>query len=165
MQEFTTEEDFVSNYIVKHSDSIKRYAVQLTYPHHEIADDLFQETAYHCLKSSHSYIHQDSTEAWIKTIMRNIYINELKSAYHRNTCFTEVFNECEDDVSADTTIPIDDLYHAIEYLNSDEKVIITMRLQGYSYDEIATTTHKKIGTIKSSIHRIKARLKSLLGDV
>ena len=97
--------------------------------------------------------------------MRNIYINELKSAYHRNTCFTEVFNECEDDVSADTTVSIDELYNAIEHLNSDEKVIITMRLQGYSYDEIATTTHKKIGTIKSSIHRIKARLKSLLGDV
>ena len=162
MQEIIQEDNFISNYIVKHSDSIKRYATQLTYPHHEIADDLFQETAYHCLRSSHSYIHQDATEAWIKTIMRNIYINELKSAYHRNTYFTEHFSDSEDEVSTDTTVSIDDLYHAIEHLNPDEKVIITMRLQGYSYDEIATTTHKKIGTIKSSIHRIKARLRVLL---
>lgn len=165
MQEFTTEEDFVSNYIVKHSDSIKRYAEQLTYPHLENADDLFQDTAYQCLKNAHCYTHQDTTDAWIKTIMRHIFINKLNSAYHRNTRLMEHFDESEEDTTTDTIVSIDDLYHAIERLNPDEQAIITMRLQGYSYDEIATATHKKVGTIKSTIHRIKARLKTLLQSV
>lgn len=164
MQEFIEANNFISNYIVEHRESIKKYATQLTYPHYDIADDLFQETAYHCLRNSHCYTHQNSTDAWIKTIMRHIYINQLNSAYHRNTYFSEHFNDIAEDETAESTFTIDNLYHAIEHLNPDERVIITMRLQGYSYNEIATTTHKKVGTIKSTIHRIKARLKVLLNQ-
>ncbi len=162
MQKIVGYNNFISNYIIVHSDSLRKYATHLAYPSLEIVDDLFQETVYRCLKYSSLYTEQGSAEAWIKTIMRNIYFNEMNSAYHRNTCHEEIADKNEVDVDIEDTIAIDDLYHAIEMLNANEQIIITMRLQGYSYDEIATATHKKVGTIKSTIHRIKARLRCLL---
>ena len=153
----------ISNYIVKNSNNLKRYARQLTYPHIDEADDLFQETVYRCLKSSHMYAHRHMTEAWIKTIMHNIYINSVNSAYHRTTCYTEHFDDTEDESSMhDECYTVDELYRAIEKLDANEQQIIIMRIQGYSYEEIAEATKKKIGTIKSTIFRIKRHIKEQL---
>ena len=153
----------ISSYIVKNSTNLKRYARQLTYPRKEEADDLFQETVYQCLKSSHTYAHRHATEAWIKTIMHNIYINSINSAYHRTTCYTEHIVDTEDESNMDDeSYTVEELYRAIEKLDANEQQIIIMRIQGYSYEEIAEATDKKIGTIKSTIFRIKHHIKDLL---
>ena len=154
----------ISNYIVQNSNSLKRYARKLTFPNNDEAEDLYQETAYCCLSNTHKYTHNNSAEGWIKTIMRNIYINTANSAYRRRTCLSEGYNDVKEQATAspDEKFSTDELYKAIEKLHPNDQQIIVMRLRGYSYDEIATETNKKIGTIKSSINRIKRHLRKLL---
>ena len=167
MDSNTTEDsslNIISNYIIQNSNSLKRYARKLTFPDDDEADDLYQETAYCCLRNTHRYTHNNSAEGWIKTIMRNIYINTANSAYHRRTCLSEQYNEVKEHaiVSPEETFSVNELYKAIEKRHTSDQQIIIMRLRGYSYEEIATETNKKIGTIKSSINRIKRHLRKLL---
>ena len=165
-RELTDESNYsvISNYIINNDQSLKRYARKLTFPDEDEAQDLFQETAYRCLRNRHLYTDNKSADSWVKTIMRNIYINAVQCAYRRTTRLVEHCDNMKESVVAptDECYSIEELYTAIEKLHSTDRQIILMRLRGYSYDEIATETHKKVGTIKSSIHRIKRQLRKLL---
>ena len=166
MQDSTKNNNYktLTHYILTHSENLKRYAGILTHSTIDNADDLYQETIYRCLNNAHNYTHRGTTEAWIKTIMRNIHINELRNANNKTTQYSEEYEICDENTPDEETYSIEDLYRAIELLGKSEQEIIVMRIRGYSYDEIAEATHKKVGTIKSTIHRIKAHLKILLEE-
>lgn len=55
------------------------------------------------------------------------------------------------------------IQHALLSLPPDQRAaVILSDLQGFSYDEIATTTSSSLGTVKSRISRGRARLRDLL---
>ena len=166
MQDTTKNNNYntITHYILTHSEKLKRYAGTLTHSTGDNADDLYQETIYRCLNNANKYTHRGTAEAWIKTIMRNIHINELKNANNKTTQYPEEYEICDENTPIEETYSIEELYRAIEQLKKPEQEIIVMRIRGYSYDEIAEATHKKVGTIKSSIHRIKGHLKILLEE-
>ncbi len=164
MQEITDSSNntIITHYILTHSERLKSYANELTCSNKDNAEDLYQETIYRCLNNADSYKHQGTAGAWIKTIMRNIHLNEVNKAYNRTTQLTDSYETSQASEDNDPCYSIDELYRAIEQLVKPEQEIIVMRLQGYSYEEIADATHKRVGTIKSTIHRIKAHLKNIL---
>lgn len=151
----------LTNYFTQHSDAIMGYAYKLT-RHHDDALDLYQETVYRSLANAQHYKEYGSTAAWIYTIMRNIYINNQRHNYHHTTTNMDNVKEIDNYCAPDDSYTISELYDAIKHLNTKEKTIITLYLQGYSYAEISQHLNIKEGTVKSSIHRAKIKLRKLL---
>ncbi len=160
----TTEGEYshLAGFILKHQADLLGYANKLTHYNNEEAEDLFQETVYRSLHNANRYRDCGTTGAWLKTIMRNIYLNEINSAANRNAYNGEGIDMVDEAMRPDESYSISELYRAIEMLAPRDREIITRRLQGYSYAEIAQYLSMKEGTVKSSIHRIKAQLRQLL---
>lgn len=153
---------YIAGYIMEHRAELLRYANKLTHYSHDDAQDLFQETVYRSLHNVAMFRECGTTGAWLRTIMHNIYINDInRSTQHRTMDFNEI-EVTDEALRPDECYSIGELYRAIEKLPPRDSMIITMRIQGYSYVEIADRLEMKEGTVKSAIHRIKVQLKSLL---
>lgn len=151
----------LTKYLTQHSDAILGYAHKLTL-HHDDALDLYQETVYRSLANLAHYKESGNTAAWIYTIMRNTFINNQRRNSYRATANIQDIEAMDNYCAPDDTYTISELYDAIKHLNSKEKTIITLYLQGYSYAEISQHLNMKEGTVKSSIHRAKLKLRKLL---
>lgn len=149
------------NNILKYSNKLKEYARYLTQLP-EDAEDLYQETIYRSLYFAHNYKDIGYMESWLKTIMRNTHLNNVSHTHHNTIIFNENYTLVEESQQHEDTFVIDDLNSAIQQLPKGEQQIIVMRIQGYSYKDISDTLHINIGTVKSTIHRIRKRLKTML---
>lgn len=152
----------IATYIIEHRSELLHYANMLTHYCTDDADDLFQETVYRSLHNANTYHERGTTDAWLKTIMRNIYLNDVNRSAHRYASDTDRLEVVDEDMCPDEIYSIGELYRAISMLSKRDNKIITMRLQGYSYAEIAQRMDMKEGTVKSALHRIKVQLRKLL---
>lgn len=128
----------------------------------DVAEELFQDT---CLKVLENYDkYEDGTffGAWSATVMRNIFINDVRwnSRYH--------FEDLTP-VSARIDNSGDHLVHE-EILETVRKLPpylhepITMYIDGFSYQEISDQLAIPMGTVKSRIFSARKILASELGE-
>ncbi len=161
MIEKNTQYEYISDYIIRHSNSLINYARQLTMNNNDDALDLYQDTVYRSLSRQQQYRECGTIAAWIYTIMRNIYFNNQKRNTYRNTARIDD-TPIDNYHTNDDNYSVTELYDAIKHLNEKEKRLITLYLQGYAYEEIAQLMHMKEGTVKSGIYRAKQKLRKLL---
>jgi len=142
------------------------YALQLT-ANKEDARDLVQETSYKALKNKH-LLHSDRhVRAWLYTILRNSYINQIRSGHNR-----QIISENSDLSSQVVTSPIppeetpDRIYEREELMSIVSNLPLSysqplrLHLSGYAYKEISRILSIPIGTVKSRIHLSKRLLRS-----
>jgi len=142
------------------------YALQLT-ANKEDARDLVQETSYKALKNKH-LLHSDRhVRAWLYTILRNSYINQIRSGHNR-----QIISENSDLSSQVVTSPIppeenpDRIYEREELMSIVSNLPLSysqplrLHLAGYAYKEISRILSIPIGTVKSRIHLSKRLLRS-----
>lgn len=146
-------------------DQLYYYALQLT-ENRDDAQDLVQETSYKALKNYSGLRELEYKNAWLYTILRNTYINNLRSGHNRNI----QANRSEEEILVTTAmLPEDEvpdkLYERKELMASIRSLApvyarpLKLFISGYSYKEIAKMTGVPIGTIKSRIHFAKQKLK------
>lgn len=158
-------EKAIIQYLSQHGKRLFCYAQYLTRNRAD-AEDLYQETIYRSLNHLQSYVDCGMTDVWLCRIMKNTYLNEVNRAYNRSVVHVDHIVGLEVDHDTPESIyTIDELYNAIGKLPRNEQDIITLYIQGYSYAEIAEMKNMKLGTVKSSINRIKRHLKILLTDI
>ena len=157
---------YLSNYILGHNDSLYSYALRLTRNADE-ARDLLHETVCRSLNNAHKYNEKNSAGAWLFTIMHNIFINEIKSRHRTNTSYCDVdcIDAVDDSGGEELQYALDELNMAIQHLNDHDRAIITMRMRGAAYKEIASELNINEGTVKSSINRIKKQLRKMLNHL
>ncbi len=148
-------------------DQLFYYALQLT-EDREDARDLVQETSYKALKNRTRLNDREHLRAWLYTILKNTYINYLRSSHYR-----QLVHESDDwsqsvavPVASDTEQPDallmnKELHHLIRLLPQSYEVPIRMFLAGYSYKEIASHMKIPIGTVKSRIHLGKKQIRKV----
>lgn len=142
------------------------YALQLT-ENRQDALDLVQETSYKALKNKKKLHSGTHIRAWLYTILRNTYINYLRSGHNR-----QMVNE-QDEIShsseqlmdpaehnPDQLLMIKELRQIIGLLPLVYGQPIDMYLTGYTYKEIAREMNIPIGTVKSRIHLGKRKIKA-----
>lgn len=163
---FTSEE--ISNFtgsLIKAHDQLYYYALQLT-ENQDDAKDLVQETSYKALKNFTLLKNDDHKNAWLYTILRNTYINTLRSGHNRNI----KMNKADQNIQISAAVMPDfdnpdrifdrkELMERIRRLPPSYAKPLKLYLSGYSYKEIARMTNVPIGTIKSRIHLAKEKLK------
>lgn len=147
--------------VVTHAESLKPFAITLT-RNTDTAQDLCQETVYKALAYRHQYRPGTNLNAWLCTIMRNIFINE----YRREEKKRQVLNRVEVayrqavQPGAESKARLSEIHTALYQLPQIFKTACLLYLQGYQYGEIAAALNEPLGTIKSRIHFARKMLKS-----
>ena len=128
----------------------------------DVAEELFQDT---CLKVLENYDkYEDGTffGAWSATVMRNIFINDVRwnSRYHFENLTpisTRIDNSGDHLVQEEI---LETVRKLLPFLNEP----ITMYMNGFSYQEISDQLSIPMGTVKSRIFSARKILASELGE-
>ena len=132
--------------------------------------DLTQETFVRAWTALPNFKGQSQLRTWLYRIVTNLCYNRLPN-------FRRSLNDLGDDVMeefvetnfANPAREIESgetrahLYNAIDDLDANYKLLITLRYQNeLSYDEIASTLNLPLGTVKTGIFRAKEQLRKSL---
>jgi RNA polymerase sigma-70 factor (ECF subfamily) len=158
----------ITESILHHSDILKSYAGRLTHDK-EAAKDLHQETICRALANQGSFSRGTNIEAWMFTIMRNLFIN----GYRRKTREKKIFNRHYPDIAlcstpsdtppATTRLEIKEIRSMIHAMPDILKIPIYLYCEGYKYQEIATIMDTAVGTTKSRIYLARQLLRKKTG--
>jgi RNA polymerase sigma-70 factor (ECF subfamily) len=156
--------DYFMYDLVQLQEQLFYYALQLT-EDREDALDLVQETSFKALKNRNRLHNNDHIRAWLYTILKNTYINYLRSSHYRQLTHDseELYNYPAQSSGTDGA-PYDqlqkkELHEIIGMLPGAYEKPIKMFLSGYSYKEIAKQMNIPIGTVKSRIHLGKKQIR------
>lgn len=159
---------------IEHIDGLYSYAFVLSRNHAE-AEDLVQETYVRAIQAMDRLRADSNLKAWLFTILRNIWLNQLR---RRRTSAQLVDIDGEENLANVPVEPSKDPYafyvsraeteqvrRAIQNLPADFREIILLReYEELSYQEIAGILHCPIGTVMSRLGRARSKLKSLLAE-
>jgi RNA polymerase sigma factor (sigma-70 family) len=126
--------------------------------------DLYQEIVYQLWKSYESFRGDAKISTWLYRIALNTaiaHINHEKKRGNRIPIDIELLNTAAEQDTI-TTERFNSMYAAIKQLNTAEKGIILLFLEGNSYEEIAAITGFTKTNIGTRLGRIKEKLRSQL---
>lgn len=157
--------DYFTYDLIKLQEQLYYYALQLT-EDREDALDLVQETSFKALKNRNRLHNNSHIRAWLYTILKNTYINYLRSSHFRQLIHdTDELNYHSEksgegsDALPDEQLIKKELHEIIRLLPGNYANPILLFLAGFSYKEIAQKMNIPIGTVKSRIHLGKKRIR------
>lgn len=135
--------------------------------------DLTQETFVRAWTALPNFRGQSQFRTWLYRIVTNLCYNRLPNL---RRSLNDLGDDVMEDISeADSNIPAQEfesnetrkyLYQAIEELDTNYKLLITLRYQSeLSYEEIASTLNLPLGTVKTGIFRAKEQLRKSLAHL
>ncbi|MDR2009108.1 MAG: sigma-70 family RNA polymerase sigma factor [Bacteroidales bacterium] len=161
-QEFNTK-------LLSFEDSLNYFALSLTRDT-EDAKDLVQETFLKAIQYQDKYTADNNIKAWLFTILRNTYLNQVTKLSSKNTVNDETEDEyilkntMFDNENAETTINTQNIRETISELDEEYRIPFQMFVDGYKYKEIAEEINLPIGTVKSRIFFARRTLMENLQD-
>lgn len=148
----------------EHSARVYRLAYRLTGNRHD-AEDLTQEVFIRVFRSLSSYT-PGTFEGWLHRITTNLF---LDGARRKQRIRMDAMGEDSDRFAATGDGPerafehdnLDlDVQRALDELPPEYRAAVVLcDIEGLSYEEIAVTLGIKLGTVRSRIHRARARLR------
>jgi RNA polymerase sigma factor (sigma-70 family) len=128
----------------------------------EDAEDMLQEAFVDCFRNLDNFRFESTFGAWLKKILVNKCINQLKKKKIDLTLCenlpVDIYEE-ENEVVYDTT----KIFRGIEMLPDGYRIILTLYLlEGYDHSEIAHILEISESTSKSQYSRAKDRLRSII---
>ncbi|CAN5343459.1 sigma-70 family RNA polymerase sigma factor [soil metagenome] len=125
-------------------------------------EDLYQEIVYQLWKSFDSFRNESKISTWMYRIALNTSIAHLRKVKKKGEQVPidkVILNRMDlSDTVAEERISI--LYEQIKTLNTIEKGIVVLYLEGKNYEEIANVTGFTSTNIGTRLNRIKQKLKS-----
>ncbi|MEE4116011.1 MAG: sigma-70 family RNA polymerase sigma factor [Marinilabiliaceae bacterium] len=163
----------------KKGDSISQYALYNKYcramynlayrmmNNREDAEDMLQESFTEAFRNLGSFRYESTFGAWIKKIVINRCINQLRKG--KKLLFTDEFEDmnAEDEGYADTDIQADlkKVFKSIEKLPDGYRLVFTLYLlEGYDHGEIAGILGISESTSKTQYLRAKKKLREQLAE-
>lgn len=130
------------------------------------ADDLFQETVIKIWHNLDGFRHQSQVSTWIYRVATNtalLYTHRKKRLDNKLTQITSKQSDIEaQEMDLTNEQQINQLHQAIAKLKEIDRIIISLVLEGNSYQEIAEITGLKANNIGVKVNRIKKQLKRYL---
>ncbi len=153
-------------------DGLFGYAMVLTRNPAEAAD-LVQETYVRALKAKQSLRPNSNVKSWLFTILRNIWLNQLRHERSAPQIVELEAHEAIADVAIETSkdpheqyvskIEQEKVRNAIQQLPAEFREIIILReYEDLSYQQIAAILDCPAGTVMSRLARARSRLRVLL---
>jgi len=148
--------------LIKENEGII-FKITLVYAfNEEDQKDLYQEIVYQLWKSFDSFRGEAKVSTWMYRIALNTSITHLKKEKKKGdrvSIDVVLMNKIDQiDTMLDDRIQI--LYAHIKKLNSIEKGIVLLYLEGKNYEEIGAITGFTKSNVGTRLNRIKQKLKS-----
>lgn len=147
---------------------LRNYAY-LLFPQKEDAEDLLQETLLKALENRERYNENVNFKGWLYTIMHNTFVNICKSKKYclflsmsDGNLDADIARTMED--FATDELSFEEVAQIVDELPENLRVVLSMRLKGFKYFEIAAHTGIPLGLVKSRIFYGKKRLKEILSS-
>jgi len=170
----TAEQSLAFERLVRpHFDRLYRLAWRLTGAKAE-ADDLFQELLIKAYGKLDDLVELDEPGSWLCRVMYNLFIDE-KRRFARRRMHTVEEGELTGDglenmpgsdnpeINNERLERIGRLDDALARLSDEHRVVVLLHdTEGYKLAEIEELTGVPIGTVKSRLHRARARLRQIL---
>ncbi len=156
-----------------HLTRLYRLAWRLTGSKAE-AEDLFQELLVKAFMRLDDLIEIDEPGSWLCRIMYNRFIDDRRRFARRRLKFVDEGelpggglaalpggrDPVADNVREDRIRSLD---RALAMLSDEQRIVVLLHdAEGYKLDEIHHLTSTPVGTVKSRLHRARARLREIL---
>jgi RNA polymerase sigma-70 factor (ECF subfamily) len=145
--------------------NLRAYARFLTGNRHD-ADDLVQDTALRLLGAADRFVPGTNFKAWAFTVMRNRFLNEFV-AKRRDTRPLDAMPEDFAPLLPTQAhgLELADLVRQFMRLGPEQRSLLALAAgERLPYEEIAAISGCAVGTVKSRVHRARARLAEMLRD-
>ena len=158
-----------------HFDRLWRLAFRLTGRKAE-AEDLFQELLIKAYQMLDDLVAIDAPGPWLARVMYNLFIDEQRRFARRRVHVVdegflpgeglEGLAGSDDPVRDNERIDkLKQLDAALGPLSDEHRIIVLLHdTEGYKLKEIQDLTGTPIGTVKSRLHRARARLREILAE-
>ncbi len=158
-----------------HFDRLYRLAFRLTGQRAE-AEDLFQELLIKAFGKLDDLVAIDEPGSWLSRVMYNLFIDEQRRFARRRMHTVEEGYLPGDGLEglAGTDDPVRDnqrlekmkqLDLALQQLSDEHRVVVLLHdTEGYKLSEIQALIGVPVGTVKSRLHRARARLREILTE-
>jgi len=155
-----------------HLDGLYQLAYRFS-QNRDDAEDLVQDLLIKVYPRLEEMESIENLKSWLATVLRHIFLDNLRR-YKRSP----IHLATEDDavlasISSSTDGPaqiselskeINKIQDALMQLSEDQRVLLVMHdMEGYKLIELESMLEVPIGTLKSRIHRARARLREILG--
>ncbi|MBK1624674.1 hypothetical protein CKO32_14000 [Afifella marina DSM 2698] len=150
--------------LIPHLRRFARYLVQ----NPEWADDLVQECLVRAVASLGRYEDGTNLKAWLFTILRNIYKNDLRKSANRRRVEEDLTHEASthSKPGQESAVALQEVRQAFAHLSPEHREILLLTaVEGVGYEEAGEMLDIPIGTVRSRVSRARARLTELLGRV
>ena len=131
------------------------------------AMDLLQEAIYLVLKNHERFVSGTNIQAWIKTIIRNVFITGYRKGKRRQEIVTEDVpvtnwaNRTIEDNPVLANLSAEDIMNKVESLAPIYRRAFKLYNNGLKYQEIANITGVPIGTAKSRVWTARQQLRGV----
>ena len=144
---------------------LRRFARTIAF-NREDADDLVQIAVERALNRSAQWEPGTRLDSWIFRIMKNAWIDEVRSRMRRDAVFApEEAGEHVGDDYAEAHQQRMAIQKAISLLSEDHRIVIGLVLvDGLPYKEAAEVLEVPMGTLTSRLARAREALQGLLSD-
>ena len=154
----------IENLYVLYKQDIYFYLLSLTH-NHALSEDLLSETFVNAIMAIAGFKGQSSVKTWLFSISRNLWLQHIRKEKH-----TVEYNDLLQIYVSDSIekgFITNETANRIKNLLSekDERIqkIVNMRVEGYSYNEIALEVNISEGSARVIDFRTKKWIKMILG--
>lgn len=128
------------------------------------ADDLVQSTVVRALGAVNQYEPGTNFKAWMFTILRNCYFNELR---HNRDLIRPIeaadFETYSTPANQQAGLEFADFRRVFSKLPAEQReALVLIGAEGYAYGEAAAICNCPVGTIKSRVGRARSELKRMI---
>lgn len=158
-----------------HFDRLWRLAFRLTGRKPE-AEDLFQELLIKAYRLLDDLVTIDEPGSWLSRVMYNLFVDERRRFQRRRMHLVDEASLPADGIEAlaGTDDPVRDnerletlrrLDIALAQLSDEHRIVVLLHdTEGYKLEEIHELMDIPVGTVKSRLHRARARLREILSE-
>lgn len=145
---------------------LRRFAASLSRDR-DAGDDLCQAVLERALRSRHLYADGTRLDSWMYRMMRNIWIDTLRSSKRRpETVDSDAIAERHGAAGAqEASVELSMVERAMNQLPDEQREAVSLvMIEGYGYKEAAEIIGCPPGTLNSRLVRGRDRLLVLLGE-
>jgi RNA polymerase sigma factor (sigma-70 family) len=170
-------QEFFAELLGRHGDKAYHFAYRLT-GNEQDARDLVQEAFLRAYERLEAYDPDKPFDAWVGTILHNIFVDGTRRLVHRETVSLDAAKEEGGGTLADVLAEESrTVLEQLEIDEADQKVqaaldrvepemrtaLILCDMEGMSYEEVARVMGCPIGTVRSRLARGRAKVRGLMG--
>jgi RNA polymerase sigma-70 factor (ECF subfamily) len=155
--------------VERHQSRVRGYLRQLARDR-VLADDLAQETFMRGWEKLATFSGRGRFSAWLLSIAHNTFLQWMRRSTRESRLLADVGMQAKSETPDAATgrgpagDDAADLPRFLAVLSDEERAVMVLAYgYGYSHGEIVEVTGMPLGTVKSHLHRAKARIRERFG--